>query len=131
MESTLAHLLFSVPAVKGLEFGKGFPITQMEGSESNDPYTIEDGKIKTLSNNNGGIIGGITNGMPIIFRCAIKPTASIGIEQQTIDIVEMKNTSLKVEGRHDPCIVPRVLPVIEAVSAIGVLEQLMPVINQV
>ncbi|MBC2581936.1 chorismate synthase [Clostridium sp. DJ247] len=131
VESTLAHLLFSVPAVKAIEFGKGFPITEMEGSESNDPYTIEDGKIKTLTNNNGGIIGGITNGMPIVLRCAIKPTASIGLEQQTIDIVEIKNTKLKVEGRHDPCIVPRVLPVIEAVSAIGVLEQLITVIDKI
>jgi chorismate synthase len=125
IESTLAHLLFSVPAVKAVEFGRGFEISTLQGSEANDPYTIENGKIKTTSNNNGGIIGGITNGMPIVFRCAIKPTASIGIEQNTVDIVEMKNTTLKVEGRHDPCIVPRVLPVIEAVTAIGILEQLI------
>lgn len=124
IESTLAHLLFSVPAVKGIEFGKGFDIAEMKGSEANDPYTIEDGKIRTTSNNNGGIIGGITNGMPIIFRCAIKPTASIGVEQNTIDIVEMKNTTLTVEGRHDPCIVPRVLPVIESVAAMGILEHM-------
>jgi chorismate synthase len=124
IESTLAHLLFSVPAVKAVEFGRGFEISALEGSEANDPYTIEDGRIKTTSNNNGGIIGGITNGMPIVFRCAIKPTASISLEQNTIDIVEMKNTTLTVEGRHDPCIVPRVLPVIEAVTAIGLLNHL-------
>ena len=96
----------------------------MKGSESNDPYYIDNGSIKTSSNNNGGIIGGISNGMPIIFRCAIKPTASISKEQETIDIVKMENTSLKVEGRHDPCIVPRVLPVIEAVSALAILDRL-------
>lgn len=124
IESTLAHLLFSVPAVKAVEFGKGFEISTMRGSQSNDPYYIDKGSIKTSSNNNGGIIGGISNGMPIIFRCAIKPTASISLEQNTIDIIKMENTTLKVEGRHDPCIVPRVLPVIEAVSALAILDRL-------
>ncbi|OPJ59346.1 chorismate synthase [Clostridium oryzae] len=122
IESTLAHLLFSVPAVKGVEFGKGFEISSLTGIEANDPYAIVDGEIRTTSNNNGGIIGGISNGMPIVFKCAIKPTASIGLEQDTIDIVNMKNTKLTVEGRHDPCIVPRVLPVIEAAAAIGILD---------
>lgn len=122
IESTLAHLLFSVPAVKAVEFGKGFDITSMKGSEANDPYYMDNNSIKTSSNNNGGIIGGITNGMPIIFRCGIKPTASISQEQKTVDITEMKDTTLTVEGRHDPCIVPRVLPVIEAVSALAILE---------
>lgn len=124
IESTLAHLLFSVPAVKAVEFGRGFEITTMKGSQANDPYYIDNGTIKTSSNNNGGLIGGITNGMPVIFRCAIKPTASISLEQNTVDIIEMKNTTLTVEGRHDPCIVPRVLPVIEAVSALAVLEHI-------
>lgn len=124
IESTLAHLLFSVPAVKAVEFGKGFGITEMRGSESNDPYFMDTDKIKATSNNNGGIIGGITNGMPIVFRCGIKPTASISLEQNTIDIIEKKNTTLTVEGRHDPCIVPRVLPVIEAVSALAILEHI-------
>ncbi|WP_139903357.1 chorismate synthase [Clostridium thermarum] len=124
LESTLAHLLFSVPAVKAVEFGKGFEITTMKGSQANDPYYIDNGTIKTSSNNNGGIIGGITNGMPVIFRCAIKPTASISLEQNTVDIIDMNNTTLTVEGRHDPCIVPRVLPVIEAVSALAVLEHI-------
>jgi chorismate synthase len=125
IESTLAHLLFSVPAVKALEFGKGFEISTMKGSEANDPYTINKGQIKTTSNNNGGINGGISNGMPIIFRCAIKPTSSIGLQQDTVDIIEKKNTTLTVDGRHDPCIVPRVLPVIEAASAIGILDHLI------
>jgi len=124
IESTLAHLLFSVPAVKAVEFGRGFEISTLKGSQANDPYYIDNGTIKTSSNNNGGIIGGITNGMPIIFRCAIKPTASISQEQKTVDIIKMENTTLKVEGRHDPCIVPRVLPVIEAVSALAILDRL-------
>jgi chorismate synthase len=125
LESTLSHLLFSVPAVKAVEFGEGFDITAMKGSEANDAYYFEGSNIKTYSNNNGGIIGGISNGMPVIFRCAIKPTASIGLEQKSINIETGENINLTVEGRHDPCIVPRALPVIEAVSAIAVLEHLV------
>lgn len=124
VESTLAHLVFSVPAVKGIEFGRGFSISKMKGSEANDQYCIEDNKVKTKTNNNGGILGGITNGMPIVFTAAIKPTPSISMEQNTIDIEENKETTLVVEGRHDPCIVQRALPVIEAVAAIGILELL-------
>ena len=97
VESTLAHLMFSVPAVKGIEFGKGFEMTTMNGSECNDEYCYEEGKIKTKTNNNGGILGGITNGMPIIFKVAIKPTPSIIKEQQTIDIKNKENTTLKIE----------------------------------
>lgn len=122
IESSLAHLLFSVPAVKGVEFGLGFPIVELYGSSANDSFFIEEGRIKTSTNNNGGINGGITNGMPIVFRCAIKPTSSISKPQSTVDIVKMENTTLTVEGRHDPCIVPRVLPVIEAVSAMAILD---------
>ena len=122
VESTLAHLMFSVPAVKGIEFGKGFDISKMRGLEANDEYYLENGNIKTKTNNNGGILGGITNGMPIIFNVAIKPTASIFKEQNTDNIVTMEETTLCIEGRHDPCIVQRALPVIEAVAAIGITE---------
>ena len=122
VESTLAHLMFSVPAVKGIEFGKGFQISEMKGSEANDEYYLEGKTIKTKTNNNGGILGGITNGMPIVFNVAIKPTASIFKEQNTVNIATMEETKLSIEGRHDPCIVQRALPVIEAVTAIGILE---------
>ena len=124
VESTLAHLLFSVPAVKGVEFGRGFELTSMRGSEANDEIYYEDGEVKTKTNNNGGILGGITNGMPIIFTTAIKPTSSIGKKQNTINISSKENTILKVEGRHDPCIVQRAIPVIEAVTAIAMVELL-------
>jgi len=122
VESTLAHLIFSVPAVKGIEFGAGFEITKIRGSLANDPYYIDNGKIKTKLNNNGGINGGISNGMPIIFRTAIKPTPSIGIIQNTVDIMKKQNTTIEISGRHDPCIVPRALPVIEAVTAIAIMD---------
>lgn len=122
VESTLAHLMFSVPAVKGIEFGKGFDISKMRGSQANDEYYLDGKDIKTKTNNNGGILGGITNGMPIIFNVAIKPTASIFKEQKTVNIASKKETALSIEGRHDPCIVQRALPVIEAVTAIGILD---------
>ncbi|MDO5518743.1 MAG: chorismate synthase, partial [Clostridium sp.] len=124
VESTLSHLMFSVPAVKGIEFGKGFSMSERRGSECNDEYYYDGDKIKTYTNNNGGITGGITNGMPILFKVGIKPTPSISKAQKTIDISEKKNSELVIEGRHDPCIVQRALPVIEAVTAIGILELL-------
>lgn len=124
VESTLAHLMFSVPAVKGIEFGKGFSMSERRGSECNDEYYYDGDKIKTYTNNNGGITGGITNGMPILFKVGIKPTPSISKAQKTIDISEKKNAELVIEGRHDPCIVQRAVPVIEAVTAIGILELL-------
>ena len=122
LESTIAHLAFSVPAVKGIEFGAGFDFANMEGSEANDEYFIEYEKVKTYSNNNGGITGGISNGMPVIFRVVIKPTPSISKEQRTINIKNMTEEVLSVNGRHDPCIVQRALVVIEAIAAISILE---------
>jgi chorismate synthase len=122
VESTLSHLLFSVPAVKGVEFGMGFGITKLYGSESNDEFYYEDDKVKTKTNNNGGILGGITSGMPIIFKAAIKPTPSIVKQQKTVNLENKKDETLIIEGRHDPCIVQRAIPVIEAVTAIGILD---------
>lgn len=125
VESTLAHLIFSIPGVKGLEFGAGFDISRMHGSKANDEYYMAGDKVRTNSNNNGGILGGITDGMPLIFRTAFKPTASIGRLQRTIDIENKVNTEIEVQGRHDPCIVPRAVPVVEAVAAIALLDLIM------
>ena len=125
LESRLSHALFSVPAVKGIEFGAGFALAARKGSEANDPMTFDKGKVRTTRNNNGGITGGITNGMPILFRVAIKPTPSIGQPQQTVNVTEGKDTILEVKGRHDPCIVPRAVPVIEAVTAWVLLDMLL------
>lgn len=122
VESILSSLLFSIPAVKGVEFGAGFRISKMKGSGANDEFYIEDGAIKTYTNNNGGILGGITNGMPVIFRTAFKPTPSIAQEQRTVDICKNENTTIEIQGRHDPCIVQRAVPVVEAVAAMGILE---------
>lgn len=122
LESKLAHILFSIPAVKGVEFGAGFKISYMKGSEANDEFYIEDDKIKTVTNNNGGILGGISNGMPIIFRVAFKPTPSIAKTQNTVDINSKKNTTIEIQGRHDPCIVQRAIPVVEAVAAMVALD---------
>lgn len=122
VESVLSSLLFSVPAVKGIEFGEGFNITKMRGSEANDEFYMDGDEVKTRSNNNGGILGGITSGMPVIFRVGIKPTPSIAREQKTVDISRKEDAIIKIEGRHDPCIVQRAVPVVEAVAAMGILE---------
>jgi chorismate synthase len=122
IESTLAHLMFSIPAIKGIEFGKGFEMASGRGSEYKDEYYYDGDKIRTKANNNGGVLGGITNGMPVVFRVAVKPTSSILMEQHTVDINKKENTILKINGRHDPCIVQRALPVVEAATAIGLLD---------
>lgn len=125
LESRLAHALFSVPAVKGIEFGKGFAFTQMPGSEANDQMYYDDGVVKTYTNNNGGITGGITNSMPVLFRVAVKPTPSIAKVQKTVDLSSKTNTELVINGRHDPCIVQRAVPVIEGVAAWVLLDMLL------
>jgi len=125
VESRLAHALFSIPAVKGVEFGEGFNITKMRGSQANDEFILAADKIVTSTNYNGGILGGITSGMPVVFRVAIKPTPSIGISQKTVDMDKKQETTITVKGRHDPCIVPRAVPAIEAASAVVMLDLLL------
>ena len=125
VESQLASLLFSIPAVKGLEFGSGFELAAMCGSESNDAFAVQNGSIVTESNHNGGILGGITTGMPIVFRCAFKPTPSISLPQKTVDFVSKEEVTLNISGRHDPCIVRRAVPVVEAAAALAVLDLLL------
>lgn len=123
VENRLAAILFGIPAVKGVEFGDGFALAGMRGSDANDPFRItDDGRVVTTSNHNGGLLGGITNGMPLVVRVAIKPTPSISQPQDTVDLTTGQNTTLEIKGRHDPCIVPRALPVVEAALAIGLLD---------
>lgn len=122
IENIIAKNVFGVPAVKGIEFGNGFMCSTLLGSENNDAYTVKDGRIVTKTNNSGGITGGITTGMPIVFRTAMKPTPSIGKEQNSISLSEKADKTLTIHGRHDPCIVQRAVPVIEAVAAISVLD---------
>ncbi|MBO5836278.1 MAG: chorismate synthase [Oscillospiraceae bacterium] len=123
-ESVLSHMLFSVPAVKGVEFGAGFAIADMTGWSANDAFYMENGKVKTLTNRAGGINGGITNGMPVVFRCAVRPTPTISKEQNTVDMDKLENSVLAAKGRHDPCIAPRVAAVIDAVTALTVCDLL-------
>lgn len=122
LENRLSAALFAIPAVKGVEFGDGFALSEMRGSAANDAYVIDGEKIKTVTNHSGGINGGITNGMPIIFRTAIKPTPSIAIEQNSISISKKENKKIVVGGRHDPCILPRAVPVVEAVAALVIAD---------
>lgn len=124
VESVLSHMLFAVPAVKGVEFGDGFGLTTMTGSAANDPYRVENGRFVTTSNHNGGINGGITNGMPLTFRCAIKPTPSIFQQQDTVDFVKEENATLALEGRHDPVIVHRAAVVVDSVTALVLCDLL-------
>lgn len=125
VESALAHMLFSVPAVKGVEFGDGFALAQMRGSEANDAMQYDGGTVKTLSNHNGGITGGITNGAPLLCRLVIKPTASIAKAQRTVDLDTGEDAELSITGRHDPCIVQRAVPVVEAATAWVLLDILL------
>jgi chorismate synthase len=125
VESRLASLFFSVPAVKGVEFGAGFAISHMRGSEANDGIGADGGAIYSHTNNNGGVLGGITNGMPIVARVAIKPTASIALPQRSVHSETLEECELSVQGRHDPCIVPRAVPVIEACVALCLLDLLL------
>lgn len=125
VENRLAAALFGIPAIKGVEFGRGFEASLLRGSENNDPYVIEDGKIKTLTNNAGGILGGITNGAPIVVRTAVKPTPSIAKEQDTVSLSKKESAKLSVKGRHDPCIAQRAVPVVEAVTALVILDMLI------
>ncbi len=122
VESQISRLAFSIPAVKGIEFGSGFDFVNGFGSTMNDEFALNNGKIITTTNNNGGILGGITTGMPLIYNLVVKPTPSIFKEQNTVNIETLEETTLLIEGRHDPCIAIRVLPVIEAITAIALLD---------
>lgn len=124
VESMISHAIFSVPAVKGIEFGLGFDFADKKGSEANDQMYVEEGAVKCFTNNNGGVIGGITNGMPIIFNTVVKPTPTINKEQKTVDINTMQDTTLAARGRHDPCIVHRATVVIESVTALVIADML-------
>ena len=125
MESKIAQIIYGIPAVKGLSFGSGFAGSSLRGSQNNDPFILQDGKIKTATNNAGGILGGITSGMPLVFTVAIKPTPSISAVQRSVSLKQMEQTSLIVKGRHDPCIVPRAVPVVEAAAAIAIYDAVL------
>ena len=125
MENRIARIVFGIPAVKGLEFGAGFSLAAMRGSEANDAFTVRDGRVVTETNRCGGILGGITDGMPLVFRAAFKPTPSIAKEQRSVDLLTLEEKALVIEGRHDPCIVPRAVPVVEAAAAIAVYDALL------
>ena len=125
LESTLSHALFSIPGIKGVEFGLGFGFAAKFGSEANDHFRTDGKAIYTATNNNGGINGGISNGMPIIFRCAVRPTPSIFKEQNTVSLSKMENTTLKIDGRHDPAIIHRARAVVDAISALAIADALV------
>ena len=125
MENRIAAIVFGIPAVKGVEFGEGFGAARLRGSENNDGFCVRDGKIGTITNHCGGILGGITNGMPLRFRAAVKPTPSIFRPQRSVNLETMEETTLQIQGRHDPCIVPRAVPVMEAAAAIAIYDALL------
>jgi chorismate synthase len=122
MENRIASAVFAVPAVKGIEFGNGFGSTGLRGSENNDAFVMADGSVGTATNNHGGILGGITSGMPLIFRAAVKPTPSVSAAQKTVSLAEHRERELRIRGRHDPCIVPRAVPCIEAAAALAIFD---------
>lgn len=124
LESSISHLAFSIPGVKGIEFGLGFDFIGKLGSEVNDEYNFIDGKVMTTTNYNGGILGGLSNGMPIEFRLVFKPTASIFKQQKSVDLEKQKNTTLLIQGRHDPCIALRAQIVVESIAALAILDQI-------
>ncbi|HKZ87586.1 MAG TPA: chorismate synthase [Candidatus Bathyarchaeia archaeon] len=125
LDADLAKALFGVPAVKGVEFGVGFAAAELKGSEANDAFQIQQGKVATVTNLAGGILGGISSGMPIVVRVAVKPTPSIAKEQQTVNLSKMENATIKVGGRHDPCVVPKAVPAIEAAVAITLADHMI------
>ena len=125
MESRIAQIAFGIPAVKGVEFGAGFGAARLRGSQNNDGYTVENGKVATLTNHSGGILGGITNAMPLIFRVAIKPTPSIFAQQHSVSLSQGSDQPLVIQGRHDPCIAPRAVPVVEAAAAIAIFDAIL------
>jgi chorismate synthase len=125
IENRISGIVFGIPAVKGIEFGNGFECADLRGSQNNDAFVIEDGQIRTATNNAGGILGGMSSGMPIVFRAAMKPTPSIYLEQDSVDMVTMKPVKLSIKGRHDPCVVVRALPVFEAAAAIAITDLLL------
>jgi chorismate synthase len=122
LENIISKAVFAIPAVKGIEFGSGFKGSEMFGSENNDAFTVKDGKIKTVTNNHGGILGGISSGMPLVFRTAFKPTPSISLPQQSVNLETMQEETLEIKGRHDPCVVSRAVPAVEAVAAFCILD---------
>ena len=124
VESEISNLVFAIPGVKGIEFGEGFGFARLRGSEANDPFRMEQGKVVTKSNHNGGINGGITNGMPIVFQCVVKPTPSIAQAQETVDFCKGENAELIIHGRHDPAIIRRICPVMDSVAALVICDLL-------
>ena len=124
VEGMLSHALFSIPAIKGVEFGTGFGMADLRGSQANDAFRMQNGRVVTTTNHNGGVNGGITNGMPVVFRCAVKPTPSIFQEQESVDLVKGENTTLNLSGRHDPAIIHRARVVVDSVAALVLCDLL-------
>lgn len=125
LESRISSIMYSIPGVKGVEFGLGFRSARLKGSENNDPFTVEGGRVITVTNNSGGVLGGISTGMPIEVSVAFKPPSSIPIKQRTVNLQKMEDAFISVKGRHDPCIVPKAVPVVESSLAMALCDILM------